>query len=906
MKLITNLIFSTRLMSVVIVLFAGAMAVATFIENDYGTQVSKAIVYNSWWFELLLYLLVINFIGNIFRYRLFRKEKWSVLLFHLAFVITLTGALVTRYFGYEGMMPIREGAVSNTILSEKTYFQVSVDNGIEVIDFEYKILFGAFSKNNININADFRDIPFNVEYVDYIRDSQLLKIKLTSGGQSEQISLIIDQNAVSNPVSITLNELNFSLKFGSKEIELPFSIKLNDFQLERYPGSNSPSSFASEVSVIDNENSFDYRIFMNHVLDYRGYRFFQSSYHQDEKGSILSVNHDYWGTLITYIGYTLMGIGMFFTLFWKGTRFSYLSGKLKKSSLKKTPVALLFLMISSVSWSQQIQNNQLDQHTISKLHANKFGKLLIQDNQGRIKPVNTYALEVLRKVYKKDTYKGLIAEQVLLSAQLDPNTWGRVPIIHVKSVALGKTLSDKLSVKNGQSSISDFYNEGKYFLSDYVNTANQKKNIDRSATDKELINLDERVNIWWNVLNGNLLTVYPKPGDKNNKWYTGVNKEAFVEQDTMILSMHRIYMESLFTAIQINDFSEADSHLDIITQFQRKTSPEIMPSVKKVELEIKYNRWDIFKNLLFYYMVIGFIFMILAFIDLFRPNSRIVKILLKIFWVLTILGVIVHISGMGLRWYVSGHEPWSNGYEAVVFVALVTILAGLIFSHKKSKFTLASTILFSSFLLGIAHGSMMSPEITNLVPVLKSYWLMIHVAIITASYGFLGLGALLGIVVLLLYILRTPNNASRFKNTLNELTYINELTLTVGLFTLTIGTFLGGVWANESWGRYWSWDPKEVWSLISIMVYVFVLHMRFVPELRGKFTFNMMSMFSISTLIMTFFGVNFYLSGMHSYASGDPIPIPNWIYYVIVFFLIFTVVSYWRYKVYKRRNHIII
>jgi cytochrome c-type biogenesis protein CcsB len=298
-------------------------------------------------------------------------------------------------------------------------------------------------------------------------------------------------------------------------------------------------------------------------------------------------------------------------------------------------------------------------------------------------------------------------------------------------------------------------------------------------------------------------------------------------------------------------------------------------------------------------MVIGFIFLALAFADLFKPKNKTIKLLLKIFTALTIVGMIIHTVGMGMRWYISGHEPWSNGYEAVVFVAFVTILAGLIFSVNKSKFTLASTVIFASFLLGIAHGSTMNPEITNLVPVLKSYWLMIHVAVIVSSYGFLGLSALLGLIVLFLFIIRTRKNADRFKDTIEELTSINEMSMTIGLYTLSLGTFLGGVWANESWGRYWSWDPKEVWSLISMMVYVFILHMRLVPGLRSKFAFNAASLWSISTLIMTFFGVNYYLSGMHSYAAGDPVPIPVWIYYAIAFFMLFTVFAHYRYHKFK-------
>ncbi|HFS68106.1 MAG TPA: cytochrome C biogenesis protein, partial [Flavobacteriia bacterium] len=307
-----------------------------------------------------------------------------------------------------------------------------------------------------------------------------------------------------------------------------------------------------------------------------------------------------------------------------------------------------------------------------------------------------------------------------------------------------------------------------------------------------------------------------------------------------------------------------------------------------------------FKKLLFYYMLLGFILLVLTFINLFNPKNKLVKILLNISVGFVIAGMLFHIYGMAVRWYITGHAPWSNGYEATVFVAFITTLAGLLFSFKRSKFILTSTVLFASFLLGIAHGSLMSPEMTNLVPVLKSYWLMIHVAIITASYGFLGMGTLLGFVVLLLYIIRTPKNADRLNETIKELTYVNESTLIVGLFMLSIGTFLGGVWANESWGRYWSWDPKEVWALISMMVYAFILHIRLVPGLQSRFTFNFLSMISIATLIMTFLGVNYYLSGMHSYAKGDPVPIPAWIYWFIAFIIVFSGLSYWKYKNYKK------
>jgi cytochrome c-type biogenesis protein CcsB len=1065
MKNFFNLFFSTRLMSVLIILFVIAMGAATFIENDFGTQTSKSFIYNTWWFELIMLMLMLNFIGNIFRYKLYRKEKWPVFIFHTAFIIILFGAFVSRYFGFEGLMSIREGAVSSTIITDKTYLDVKVSKGTDQISLSKEVLFGFIGKKTYSIQDKVAQTPFKIKttrfipnvktvfekndtgkehlhivvsgmntrediYVpiqesvqfgnytfslnrptdgalnfDYklnnftfhapsdgnvldmktqqptplIKDSiynvELMKLysfdnlhfiitepllkgeqklmaahqsdrdkypldalflEVESGEEIQPVLLYGSKNSISNPVIIKMNDLNFNLSYGSKEIKTPFSIQLNDFQMERYPGTNSASSYASEVTVLDSTFSMNYRIFMNHVLDYKGYRFFQSSYDMDEKGTVLSVNHDYWGTLITYVGYFFMGLGMFFTLFWNGSRFKDLSEKLKSLKKHQISIILLFLSYSLTTHAQNfntdsIQISEEPNHTslmtddhnhvagemmdmkdhpkkmnnvVSKVHADKFGRLLIQDFQGRIKPLNTYALEALRKVYKKDTYQGLTAEQVLLSAQLDPYYWEEQPLIHVKAHALGKFMSTELGVEDGYTSIANFFNNVKenYYIGSKVQEVQMKKSIDRTATDKEIINLDERFNVLVSIVSGNVMQIYPKIGDSNHKWVVGFDKELIESNDTLVAKMHQTYMRSLVKAIETGDYTEADQNLDIISAYQKKYGAEIIPNTTKTNLEIAYNHWSIFKKLMMYFMLVGFVFLVFAFVDLFTKPTKWIRYTIMILTILTAIGMFLHAFGLGLRWYISGHAPWSDGYEAIVFVAFVSVLVGLYFSHKQSKFILAATVIFASLLLGIAHGSSMNPEITNLVPVLKSYWLMIHVAVITSSYAFLGLGALLGFVVLWLYILKNNKNALKLNNTIDELTYINEMVLIVGLFTLSIGTFLGGVWANESWGRYWSWDPKEVWSLISMMIYIFILHMRLVPGLRGKFAFNLASLWAISTLIMTFFGVNFYLSGMHSYAAGDPVPVPNWVYYTTVFFILFSIFSYLKYRKFSSKK----
>ena len=275
--------------------------------------------------------------------------------------------------------------------------------------------------------------------------------------------------------------------------------------------------------------------------------------------------------------------------------------------------------------------------------------------------------------------------------------------------------------------------------------------------------------------------------------------------------------------------------------------------------------------------------------------------IVRIGFYLLIVGFFVHSVGLAARWYISDHAPWSNAYESVIYIAWATLLAGFVFSNK-SMMSMAATSIISALLLMVAALNWLDPEITNLVPVLDSYWLMIHVAIITASYGFLALGAILGFINLVLMILQNKVNFKRITNSISELTYINEMSITVGLFLLSIGTFLGGIWANESWGRYWGWDPKETWAFASMLCYIFVLHLRFIPKLKSAFVFNFASLAAYGSIIMTYFGVNFYLSGLHSYAKGDPMPIPTFVYYTIAIVFVVTTIAYFSQKRLKKNG----
>jgi cytochrome c-type biogenesis protein CcsB len=277
--------------------------------------------------------------------------------------------------------------------------------------------------------------------------------------------------------------------------------------------------------------------------------------------------------------------------------------------------------------------------------------------------------------------------------------------------------------------------------------------------------------------------------------------------------------------------------------------------------------------------MIGIVLLGLFLLQLFVPRLEFKKVI-RFLYIVLLVSFIIQTFGLGLRWYVSGHAPWSNGYESMIYIAWATMLAGFIF-YKNSQITLSVTTILAGITLLTAHMSWLNPEITNLVPVLKSYWLTIHVATITASYGFFGLSSMLGILNLSIMIFRNKSNHERINLTLKELTIIIEMSLMVGLILLVIGNFLGGIWANESWGRYWGWDPKETWSLVTIITYTFILHMRLIPGMRNLFSINFMAHIGFGAVLMTYFGVNYYLSGLHSYAQGDPVPIPSFVYYMI-------------------------
>ncbi len=1050
--------FAMRFISMGLLLFLVAIGGATFLESIYGIQTAKIVVYNATWFTVLLIYLSFGLISNIIAYQMWQAKKIAVLSFHIAFLIIMIGAALTRYMGFEGLMVIREKSSTNFIYSADPKLLVFASNGKETKTDAFQTFLSPveipFFKNNFTHSVNIGGKEVTISYANFeskmidsieikssikgdvidlitegmqsnyleskelfmvgnipislnktltmpgveikkigelyimkssipirylpmsqmqqarqtgaeIPDSAYHKLSLNqwdtlrtktlyqAGAQqfvvkqiikhaqkklfpsgkknvgSDYLTVLVEcgkdkkivrvmggMGALPTPKNIEIDGIQVQLEYGAIRMPLPFSVECNDFTLKKYPGSESPSSFESELTIIDQKNNYNNKrkVFMNNVTDYKGYRFFQSSYDLDdpktpenEEGTRLSVNYDEAGTNVTYLGYLLMAIGMVLSIFSPNGRFRDLNSKLKKLKDHKKSALLILLLLSTT-----LSNNGFGQHThsknkkeaihrvISAPHSDELASLLVQNYEGRIVPFHSLSDQLLRKIHGKNKYKDLNCVQVIISMHMYPDFWAEEKFIAVPAV-----LQERLKLKKHVSVTDLVASNGNFkWLAIYQN-AFQKSESKRDEFDKKIIKLNEKFEVTNSIFAWQYMRIIPKKNDANNSWYIPMEM-SLMKVDSLSSIETLKYLSFIDEASKTGQYNKASTQLNKIKEFQRKIAANVVPSESRVKLEISYNKMQIFLNTWRVYLSVGFLMLVLFYISVFtKIDSRLTKILTivrKVFVFILIVFFVYHGVGLGFRWYISEHAPWSNGYEAVIFIAWITMIAGFLFS-RKNEVVLPGTVILAALMIFVTEMNLLDPEITPLVPVLKSYWLMIHVAIITGSYGFLGLACVLGLLNLILYIFRTNSNGEIVSRNITELTYISEMTMTIGVFMLTIGTFLGGIWANESWGRYWGWDPKETWALVSVLVYAVILHFRYIPAMKSKFIFNVASFWGYSAILFTFFGVNFYLVGLHSYAQGEGLgKFPLWIIFAFAFFVLFTFLAAIMNYIYKTEN----
>ena len=770
-KKIVSVLVSTRLTAFLFLFFSASMAVGTFVESKHGTDAAKILIYNARWFEFIILIFLVNFIFNIKRYSLLRREKLGILLLHLSWILIIIGAGVTRYIGYEGVMPIREGTTTNQFLSSDTYLTVLVDgelNGSQQRkEFESEVLFSEYEDKSLikskffkGQNFRFGNQIFNIDFIDYTENvdyqvvesesgskfiklveassgdrhdhyiesgqvtnlhgtliafnnftigainfsdengvlkiqapfegsymrmidqkrgtvitgevqdlelrslyqiggfqfvipdgivkgayqiikneteetnQNLLRLKFSHSDSSKEINLLGGRGVTDNYERFSLGELDFSVKYGSLISELPFSIRLNDFIAEKYPGTEkSYSSFMSKISVEESENSFDYDIYMNNILNHQGYRFFQASFDPDELGTILSVNKDFYGTFLTYVGYIILYISLLTIMFYGKTRFKDVARRLNNLTNKRLTI-IFFLVIPAMVFSQHsnhttntaIPDSLTKKFIVNESHSSKFGQLLIQDSGGRMKPINTFSSELLRKVSKSDRFQSMNSDQVLLSIFRNPLAWYSEPIIYLKRG--NDSIRSILNIPKDQkyAAFMDFFDfTGKYKLAPFLEDA--YKSSLPNQFEKDFIESDRKVNLMYSALEGDILKIFPIPLDQNNKWIApNESSDYYFEEFKDSLFINNIiplYLRSLDTGVSTNNYADANQLLESIKGYQFKYASDIIPSDKKIQAEILYNKYDIFKNLFLYYFLAGLLFFVFIILNIFSENKLI-------------------------------------------------------------------------------------------------------------------------------------------------------------------------------------------------------------------------------------------------------------------------------------------
>ena len=727
MYTLKKLLASHVTMILLMAVYAVTLAAATFIEKAFGTPAAKMLVYYSPVFFLLQLLLAVNFLAVFVSSRGYKSGKWGFMAIHLAFIIILSGALISHVTGKEGMLHLREG--------EK---------------------------------------------------SAVMKVQTSRGTYMHRF---------------------------------PFEVELIRFTLKRYPGSMSPSSYESELRVyVDGEIRRE-RVYMNNVLDVKGYRFFQASFDADERGTILSVNKDAAGRRVTYAGYLLLLAGGILCLTGKKGRIRSLYGQLKR---RETPSKLFCLLLcfsvagagvtasaaeaavlASASASAAAEASASDfsgdpGETMQSLliapeHAERFGSLPVQTVAGRIVPVNTFASDVLRKLRRDTKFGQMNPDQFLLSVLAYPEMWMYVPLIDVPD----KNFALYFGLTRGHCAFAElFESNGSYKLQERLEEAYRKMPDGRTAFDKDLIKFDERVNIFNQLLSRQLIRLFPAPADPSQRWYAP-GDDAGVEE-TMSAAFDD-YLAKVRAAVRSQKWDEADKALETIRacQYADNNVPEM--TADRIALELRYNRMDIFRWCKIGYLTAGGVLLLFSFLLLFGGGGW-----MK--WVIRISGILVLIifhyqmMGMGMRWKIGGYAPWSNSYETMVYAAWATVFGGLMFV-RRSPLTFALATLFAGVILFVSSLSLMDPQINPLVPVLKSPWLMFHVAVIMAAYGFFGISCLIGATNLILMRLAASfpaaeAEAAKRAGSIRELSLINEISLNIGLILMTVGCFMGAVWAN--------------------------------------------------------------------------------------------------------------
>lgn len=575
---------------------------------------------------------------------------------------------------------------------------------------------------------------------------------------------------------------------SGRRIDLPFTLLLDSFRVEHYPGTEAPADYVSHIRILRSGQDTDSAscsrtVSMNRILSEQGFRFYQSSFDEDKRGSWLTVNYDPWGIGATYAGYVLLGISMIGLLFSHRGEFRRL---VNHPLLRKGGVFCLLLLAGSM----QVQGRTLPALSIRQADSLAYEQVIYHD---RVVPFNTLARDFVVKLTGRPSYAGLTPEQIIGGWLLRPEVWQYEPMIYIKN----RELCRLLNLKTPYASVADLFDGQRYRLQDFWQ-GRQETGRKMSPLEKAIVETDEKVGLILMLQKGTLIRPLPKDG-----------------------------------------------------------SVKPLP-LSKIRAELIYNRIPFSKCLFMFNLTVGLLaFFHLVYCGLRHSSERsgLLRRINRFLVVALYAAFLFQLFGYGLRWYVGGRIPLSNGYETMQFMALCTLVLACLF-RRRFPFTVPFGFLLSGFALLVAHLGQMNPQITPLMPVLVSPWLSMHVSLIMMSYALFAFIMLNGILALCI------------RRHERMLMLLSRLLLYPANFFLGAGIFMGAVWANVSWGRYWAWDPKEVWALITFLVYGMAFHSKSLSAFRRPLFFHIYMIAAFLTVLMTYFGVNYVLGGMHSYANA--------------------------------------
>ena len=643
---------------------------------------------------------------------------------------------------------------------------------------------------------------------------------------------------------------------GMKEEKLPFSLCLQKFEAKMHDGTNAVADYSSKFTVIDGDDKSEGEVSMNNIYSHRSYRLYQSSYDEDGKGSVLAINADPYGIPVTYTGYALLFISLVWMLFDPkgGYRKLLKSPLLKKGALM---TALILSMGNIQTLHAESATGNLQNAVLPKESAEKFGELHILYND-RICPVQTFALDFCKKIYGARSYQGLTAEQVLSGWVFYGNTWANEPFIKIKSGEMKTAMN-----LPDYASLNTFFNRemGGYTIGQYVQ---EYYNGQQDKFHQQAADIDGKIQIIMELREGISLKVLPYTFTKNVKatkdhpfikagtttWFAPVDKLPLAVEH-----QHALYIRNVFSLlngdVKAGNTSRVNEFFVKMKKYQEVSSGNSLPTATQYKAERINNAFPFATILFMANLTLGFIAL---FYTIYRmTKKREIKVLNIALPILLGVSFLALTFGLALRWIISGNIPMSNGYESMLTVAWFVMLISILM-QLRIRIVMVFGFLISGFFLLVSHINQMDPAIGQMMPVLNSPLLSIHVSIIMMSYALLSLTFICGIMGI---CLRSHGE---------ELQALSRIFLYPALTTMGFGIFIGAIWANVSWGNYWSWDSKETWALITFMIYAVVVHTQSLPIFRKPLVYHIYITLAFLSIAMTYFGVNYFLTGMHSYA----------------------------------------